>query len=217
LNPKEANDDRLNSGVLELLKEYVQREGVIGVGEIGYDDMTPTEEKFFQAQIELAKAHGLPILIHTPHRDKLGGVKRTLDVVKESGIDPSMVLVDHNNELTIPLVRDTGHYAGFSIYPNTKMTPERMVEIFRKFGTERMIINSAADWGISDPLLVPKTVQVMLKSGMDEEEVQRVVWDHPIGFFAQSGRISFEDFGGAKSYDRSQLHEGNSILRGQTP
>ena len=217
LNPKEANDDRLNSGVLELLKEYVQREGVIGVGEIGYDDMTPTEEKFFQAQIELAKAHGLPILIHTPHRDKLGGVKRTLDVVKESGIEPSMVLVDHNNELTIPLVRDTGHYAGFSIYPNTKMTPERMVEIFRKFGTERMIINSAADWGISDPLLVPKTVQVMLKSGMDEEEVQRVVWDHPIGFFAQSGRISFEDFGGAKSYDRSQLHEGNSILRGQTP
>lgn len=217
LNPKEANDDRLNSGVLELLKEYVQREGVIGVGEIGYDDMTPTEEKFFQAQIELAKAHGLPILIHTPHRDKLGGVKRTLDVVKESGIDPSMVLVDHNNELTIPLVRDTGHYAGFSIYPNTKMTPERMVEIFRKFGTERMIINSAADWGINDPLLVPKTVQVMLKSGMDEEEVQRVVWDHPIGFFAQSGRISFEDFGGAKSYDRSQLHEGNSILRGQTP
>ncbi len=217
LNPKEANDDRLNSGVLELLKEYVQREGVIGVGEIGYDDMTPTEEKFFQAQIELAKAHGLPILIHTPHRDKLGGVKRTLDVVKESGIDPSMVLVDHNNELTIPLVRDTGHYAGFSIYPNTKMTPERMVEIFRKFGTERMIINSAADWGISDPLLVPKTVQVMLKSGMDEEEVQRVVWDHPIGFFAQSGRISFEDFGGAKSYDRSQLHEGNSILRGQNP
>jgi predicted metal-dependent TIM-barrel fold hydrolase len=217
LNPKEANDDRLNSGVLELLKEYVQREGVIGVGEIGYDDMTPTEEKFFQAQIELAKQHGLPILIHTPHRDKLGGVKRTLDVVKESGIDPSMVLVDHNNEITIPLVRDTGHYAGFSIYPNTKMTPERMVDIFRKFGTERMIINSAADWGISDPLLVPKTVQVMLKSGMDEEEVQRVVWDHPIGFFAQSGRISFEDFGGAKSYDRSQLHEGNSILRGQTP
>ncbi len=217
LNPKEANDNRLNADVLELLKEYVQKDGVIGVGEIGYDDMTPTEEKFFQAQIELAIQHKLPILIHTPHRDKLGGVKRTLDVVKESGIDPGMVLVDHNNELTIPLVRDTGHYAGFSIYPNTKMTPERMVEIFRKFGTERMIINSAADWGISDPLLVPKTVQVMLKSGMDEEEVQRVVWDHPIGFFAQSGKISFEDFGGTRSYDRAQLHEGNSILRGQTP
>lgn len=217
LNPKEANDDRINQGVFELLEEYVNREGVIAVGEIGYDDMTATEERFFMAQIELAMRHDLPILIHTPHRDKLDGVKRTLDVVKESGIDPGKVLVDHNNELTIPLVRDTGHVAGFSIYPNTKMSPERMVEIFRRFGTERMIINSAADWGVSDALMVPKTVQVMRKAGMDESEIERVVWRNPIEFFAQSGRISFEDFGDDTGFDRTQLHEGNSVLRGQKP
>ena len=217
LNPKEANDDRINQGVLELVEDYVNREGVIAIGEIGYDDMTPTEEKFFMAQIELAIKHDLPILIHTPHRDKLDGVKRTLAVVKESGIDPGKVLVDHNNELTIPLVRDTGHVAGFSIYPDTKMTPARMVEIFRRFGTERMIINSAADWGVSDALMVPKTVQVMRKAGMDDREIERVVWDNPINFFAQSGRISFADFESDAGFDRSQLHEGNSVLRGQTP
>ena len=217
LNPKEANDDRINQGVLELLSDYVNREGVIAVGEIGYDDMTPTEEKFFMAQIELAIKHDLPILIHTPHRDKLDGVKRTLDVVKESGIEPGKVLVDHNNELTIPLVRDTGHVAGFSIYPNTKMTPDRMVEIFRRFGTERMIINSAADWGVSDPLMVPKTMQVMRKAGIDESEIEKVVWHNPINFFAQSGRISLDDFEGEGGFDRTQLHEGNSVLRGQKP
>ena len=217
LNPKEANDDRINQGVFELLEDYVNREGVIAIGEIGYDDMTKTEEKFFMAQIELAIKHDLPILIHTPHRDKLDGVIRTLDVVKESGIDPGRVLVDHNNELTIPLVRDTGHVAGFSIYPNTKMTPERMVEIFRRFGTERMIINSAADWGISDVLMVPKTVQIMRKAGMAESEIEKVVWHNPINFFAQSGRISLADFEDQSGIDRTQLHEGNSVLRGQKP
>ena len=217
LNPKEANDDRVNQGAFELLEGYVNREGVVGVGEIGYDDMTPREEKYFILQLELAIKHDLPVLIHTPHRDKLDGVKRTLDVVRESGIAPEKVLVDHNNELTIPLMRDTGHWAGFSIYPNTKMTPERMVEIFRQFGTEQMIINSAADWGVSDPLMVPKTVLAMRKSGMDEEEIEEVVWRNPIQFFAQSGRISFDDFEQDRTYDRAALHEGNSVLRGQKP
>ena len=217
LNPKEANDDRLNDDVLELVREYVHREGVIGVGEIGYDDMTATEERIFQAQIEIAIAAKKPILIHTPHRDKTGGVKRTLDVVRESGIEPSMVLVDHNTEMTIGMVKETGYYAGFSIYPNTKMSPDRMVEIFRRFGTDRMIINSAADWGVSDPLLVPKTVQRMRKAGMDEDEIEKVVWRNPIGFFAQSGQIAFGDFDRDRTVDRAVLHEGNSVLRGQTP
>ncbi|MEZ4436416.1 MAG: TatD family hydrolase [bacterium] len=217
LNPKEANDERLNDEVIALVREYATKEGVIAIGEIGYDDMTPTEERIFQAQIEIAIEVGKPILIHTPHRDKTGGVKRTLDVVRESGIEPSMVLVDHNTEMTIPMVKDTGYYAGFSIYPNTKMSPDRMVEIFRRFGTERMIINSAADWGVSDPLLVPKTVQRMRKAGMDEDEISTVVWGNPIGFFAQSGQIALSDFERDRAVDRSTLHEGNSVLRGQTP
>ena len=217
LNPKEANDDRVNQGVLELLENYVNREGVVGVGEIGYDDMTAKEEYFFMAQLQLAIKHDLPVLIHTPHRDKLDGVKRTLDVVKESGIAPEKVLVDHNNEITIPFVKGTGHHAGFSIYPNTKMTPERMVEIFRRFGTDQMIINSAADWGVSDPLMVPKTVQAMRKAGMDEREIEKVVWRNPIEFFAQSGRISLSDFEDEAGYNRMELHEGNSVLRGQKP
>ena len=97
------------------------------------------------------------------------------------------------------------------------MSPERMVNIFRDFGTDQMIINSAADWGISDPLLVPKTAQLMRKHGMDEDEIEKVVWRNPINFFAQSGQISFEDFGDNSGIDRTLLHQGNSVLRGQTP
>ena len=217
LNPKEANDERLNEDVLALVREYAKKDGVIAIGEIGLDDMTATEERMFFAQIEIAEENEIPILIHTPHRDKLGGTKRCLDIVKESGIEPSMVLIDHNNEMTIPWVKETGCKAGFSIYPNTKMSPERMIEIFKKFGTDDMIINSAADWGISDPLLVPKTVQLMRKNGMDETEIEKVVWKNPINFFAQSGQISFSDFAENEGIDRTQLHSGNSVLRGQKP
>jgi hypothetical protein len=92
-----------------------------------------------------------------------------------------------------------------------------MVNIFRQFGTDQMVINSAADWGVSDPLMVPKTVQAMRKAGMDEDEIEKVVWVNPISFFAQSGRISLQDFGGDGRYDRTELHQGNSVLRGQKP
>ncbi|RMG17410.1 MAG: hydrolase TatD [Planctomycetota bacterium] len=217
LNPKEANDERLNRDVVELVREYVHKEGVVAVGEIGFDDMTAREERVFAEQIQIAIDAELPILIHTPHRDKKKGTVRSLEVVRAAGIPEERVLVDHNNEETIPLVKETGCWAGFSIYPNTKMTPERMVEIFRRFGTERMLINSAADWGVSDPLLVPKTVLQMRKAGMDEEEIEKVVWRNPIAFFAQSGRIDFDDFEGNPGIDRTQLHEGNSVLRGQAP
>lgn len=217
LNPKEANDDRVNDAVIELVDEYVHKEGVLGVGEIGFDDMTDREIRVFRAQIEIAKKNKLPILIHTPHRDKKQGTARTLDLIAETGIPETLALVDHNNEETIPLVKETDCWAGFSIYPNTKMTPERMVEIFRRFGTDKMLVNSAADWGISDPLLVPKTVLAMRKAGMDEDEIEKVVWRNPIEFFGQSGRISFADFGDNEGIDRTRLHQGNSILRGQTP
>lgn len=217
LNPKEANDDRLSAEVVALVREYAKKEGVVGIGEIGYDDMTAKEEKVFQDQLQIAKDFDLPVLIHTPHRDKKRGTIRTLEVVREMGINEELVLVDHNNEETIPLVKETGCWAGFSIYPNTKMSPDRMVEIFRRWGSEKMLINSAADWGVSDPLLVPKTVLTMRKAGIEEEEIQTVVWNNPINFFAPSGQISFADFDDARGFDRTQLHEGNSVLRGQKP
>ncbi len=217
LNPKEANDDRVNEKVIGLLEDYIDREGVLGIGEIGFDDMTEREAHFFRVQVDMARDRNKPILIHTPHRDKKQGVVRSLEIVAASGISEDHVLVDHNNEETIPLIKETNCWAAFSIYPGTKMTPERMVEIFRRFGTDRILINSAADWGISDPMLVPKTVMTMRKAGMDDEEIEKVVWFNPSEFFSQSGQISLQDFEDSEAIDRTQRHSGNTVLRGQKP
>ncbi|HEX2877593.1 MAG TPA: TatD family hydrolase, partial [Polyangiaceae bacterium] len=202
---------------MELLRLYVEKDGVVAVGEIGYDDVTPAEEKYFAAQIELAKDAGLPILIHTPHRDKKRGTERTLDLVKESGISPALTLIDHNNEETIKSVLDAGCWAGHSIYPNTKMDEPRMVALVKQYGAEKVLINSAADWGVSDPLKVPKTAAAMKAAGISAEAVDIICWKNPVNFFAQSGRFDAKEFGVDLSVDQRQLFQGNSVLRGQAP
>ena len=216
LNPKEANDDRLRDEVIALLPRFLEKDGVVGVGEIGYDDVTAAEEAAFAAQLELAKERRLPALVHTPHRDKKRGTERSLALVREVGIDEALVLIDHNNEETLPLVRATGCWAGHSIYPDTKMTEERMVALVQKFGTERMIVNSAADWGKSDPLKVPRTAEAMARAGFAPADIETIVWRNPIAFFEQSGRLDRALLDGV-AVDQTQTFAGNSVLRGQRP
>jgi predicted metal-dependent TIM-barrel fold hydrolase len=215
LNPKEANNEQVAEGVMELLQLYVEKDGVVAVGEIGYDDVTPKEESIFQRQIALAKDAALPILIHTPHRDKKKGTLRTLDVVKESGFPPELTIVDHTNEETLQAVLDSGCWAGHSIYPKTKMDEQRMVTLVQRFGSERILVNSAADWGVSDPLKVPKTAQTMREAGITEAAIETICWKNPIAFFAQSKRFDPSELERPLSVDQTELFQGNSVLRGQ--
>lgn len=213
LNPKEANDERVNQAVIEILPRYLEKDGVVAVGEVGYDDQTAAEERFFRAQIELALSHDLPLLVHTPHRDKVKGVERTLALVREMRVRPERVLIDHNTEETVPLLVDSGHYIGFSIYPDTKMTEERVGAIFARYGLERMIINSAADWGRSDPLKVPRTAAHLRDRGFAENEIEKLVWRNPIAFFSQGGRLDPAELEQPLGIDRGPFL-GNSLLRG---
>lgn len=211
LNPKEANDPRCTE-VLDVLPRYLAKDGVVAVGEIGFDSMTTEEEKAFVRQLELAVEFELPALVHTPHRDKEAGTRRTLELVEASGIGAHRVVVDHLNEMTVGAVADSGCWMGFSIYPDTKMDEHRMVRILQERGLERVLVNSAADWGRSDPLKTVKTGRAMLEAGFSEDDVDKVLWRNPVEFFGQSGRLLL-------GYDTTAApaatFEGNSILRGE--
>ena len=217
LNPKEANNPRLAEEVLDMLPRYLQKDGVVAVGEIGYDDQTKAEEKVFTQHMELALEYDLPVLIHTPHRDKKAGTLRTIELVRDMGFPEERVLIDHNNEETLPDVLETGCWAGHSIYPGTKMDEHRMAALVKEYGHERIIINSAADWGVSDPLKVPKTVAVMREAGIPDEDIEKIVWKNPATFFSQSGNLDLADIEQRPSINQTQLFDGNSVLRGQTP
>jgi predicted metal-dependent TIM-barrel fold hydrolase len=161
----------------------------------------------------MAIEHDLPVLVHTPHRDKVTGTQRTMDLLRECGLPPERAVIDHNNELTVPLLAGTGVWIAFSVYPDTKMDEDRMVRILQEYGTERMLVNSAADWGRSDVLKTAKTGAAMRAAGFSDDDVDRVLWRNPVEFFGQSGRLELDPV----EPDASALHEGNSILRGQRP
>jgi predicted metal-dependent TIM-barrel fold hydrolase len=211
LNPKEANDPRCVE-VLDVLPRYLAKDGVVAVGEVGYDSMTPAEDDVFTRQLAMAVDHELPVLVHTPHRDKLAGTRRTLDVVRESGIAPELVVVDHLNEPTVGLVADSGCWMGFSIYPDTKMDEHRMVALLREYGTGRVLVNSAADWGRSDPLKTHHVGVAMLEAGFSESDVDTVLWKNPVEFYGQSGRLVLDELPGFSA--SADVFAGNSVLRG---
>jgi uncharacterized protein len=186
VNPREANDLRLAHEVLERLPEYLDRPNCVAIGEIGFDRQTEAEEEIFRKQVRLARDRDMPMLIHTPHQYKRVGTERTLRIIREEGADERKVIVDHNTEETMPLFADFAGWVALTVYPVTKLSPERAVNIIRQYGTDRILVNSSADWGPSDVLSVPKVAQAMLRAGFGRDEVQKVVFENPVQFYAQS-------------------------------
>jgi hypothetical protein len=217
LNSKEANNEALAKDVLEILPRFAFKEGVVAIGEIGYDEITEAEERTFRAQLELARANDMVVMIHSPHRDKKRGIIRSLDVAREVGIAPEMLVMDHNNEETVEVALDAGVWVAFTIYPNTKMGSERMAAVVEKYGPERILVDSSADWGVSDPLAVPKTAAVMLERGISAEATRLTTWTNALTAYGQSGQIDVESLSRTPEIDQSQLFDDNSVLRGQEP
>ena len=217
LNSKEANNEELAEGVLDILPRYLTKEGVVAIGEIGYDDQTALEDKYYRAQLELAKEFDMLVLVHTPHRDKKKGTTLSMDVALEHGLDPAKVIIDHNNEETIEEVLDRGFWAAFTLYPQTKMGNERFVDIVRQYGSERIFADSSADWGVSDPLAVPKTYHLMVERGIDPAVASETCYGNALLAYGQSGQMSADHWDSPSPVDQRMLFEGNSVLRGQDP
>lgn len=215
LNSKEANDEGLAREVFEILPRFALKEGVVAIGEIGYDEITEAEERAYQWQLEFARENDMVVMVHSPHRDKKRGIQRSLAVAKEIGIDMQKLVIDHNNEETVQDVLDAGAWAAFTIYPHTKMGSQRMVDLTKEYGAERFIVDSSCDWGVSDPLSVPKTAKMMIEQGVPEEDVRKATFQNALTAYGQSGQIDFELINSKPAIDQTQLFHDNSVLRGQ--
>ena len=195
INAKEAEDVELSREVLAMIPEFLDCENVLGIGEIGLNKNTRNESVIFQEHVQLAIDHEQQILIHTPHlEDKYQGTRMILDMLGDySAIDRSRVLVDHVEEHTVEAVLEAGYWAGMTLYPVTKCTPARAVDIIEKFGPERLCVNSAGDWGPSKPTAVPDLILEMRRRGHSESAIKRIVFDNPRDFFSQSKNFDFKD------------------------
>jgi predicted metal-dependent TIM-barrel fold hydrolase len=186
LNPKETENRALADEVMDGLGEYLDHERCVALGEIGFNNITPNEEYAFCRQLEIAKERDMLVMVHLPHFNKLEGARRTAAIVKESGIQPDKITIDHNTEETMAVSRETGCYCGMTVYPISKLTPARVSEIIKEFGSERMIVDGSADWGISDPLSLIKVVEFLKEDGHPEESIERLVCKNAMSFYGGS-------------------------------
>ncbi|MGV3755998.1 MAG: TatD family hydrolase [Verrucomicrobiota bacterium] len=191
INPKESEDVGLAKDVIDLIPQFIDKPGVLGIGEIGLNKNSRNELKVLEMHVEVAAKHDQLILVHTPHlEDKLKGTKLILDVLKsDKRIRPERVIIDHVEEHTIKLVKDTGMWAGMTLYPESKCTPARAIDMLEVYGTDRIWMNSACDWGISVPLAVPRTMLEMKNRGHTANLIDKVAYQNPIQFMSQSPKF----------------------------
>ena len=186
VNPKEAENPALSRAVMDKMAEFLEKPTVLGVGEIGFHKTTKNEEEIFQAQVDFALQHDQLILIHTPHlADKVRGTKRTLDILAGMNVDPQRVWIDHVEEHTIRAPLDAGYWVGMTLYPITKCSPKRAVDLLEMYGRERILINSSADWGPSDPFTLQECILDFRARGNSLQDAIEVFHNNPARFLGQ--------------------------------
>lgn len=192
LNPKEGEDRALARDVLARIPAYLSRPNVVGIGEIGLNRVTVNELATFRDHVELALDHDQLILVHTPHlEDKLKGTRIIVETLaRDSRIDPRRVLIDHAEEHTIGIILANGFWCGITLYPQTKPSPQRAADMIETQGHARVCVNSACDWGASDPLAVPAFISEMRARGHASSLIERVVLANPAQFLAQSSHFA---------------------------
>lgn len=186
LNPKEAENVALADEVIDGMGEYLDHPRCVAVGEIGFNNITAGEERAFVKQLEIARQRRLPVIVHLPHLDKPRGIARTIDILKSLGMLGPMVVIDHNTEDTIKTALDSDCYAGMTVYPISKLTPQRVSAMVRHYGSSRVTVNGSADWGISDPLSLVKVVEFMKQDGHSEAVIRDLVFNNAMAFYKQS-------------------------------
>jgi hypothetical protein len=193
INAKEAENVALSREVIALIPEFLDRPGVLGIGEIGLNKNTKNEVTIFEEQVELAVKSNELILVHTPHlQDKYKGTRMIIDILTaHPRVRPERVLIDHVEEHTIKLALDAGFWVGMTLYPVTKCTPARAVDMIERHSHERIMANSAGDWGPSNPMATPDFIRELRARGFENDEIHRIVYENPLRFFAQAKGFNF--------------------------
>jgi predicted metal-dependent TIM-barrel fold hydrolase len=186
MNPKEADDRVLADEVIDGMTPYLDHPRCVALGEVGLNLITPNEEHAMLRQLQIAEDRKMPVILHLPHVEKLRGALRILDLIKVHGFTVERIDVDHNTEETIKHTLDSGCYAGMTVYPYSKLNPERVSAMVKQYGQERVIVNGSADWGVSDPLSLIKVVNYMRKDGHAEKVIQDLVFNTAMEFYSAS-------------------------------
>jgi uncharacterized protein len=155
---------------------------VVAIGEIGLANGDAREELALVRQLDLARELQLPALVHTPERNKESLTKRALAIIRDSGIAPERVLVDHVNSRTLRLIRECGYTAGLTVHPD-QLTAEAAAQLVLRYGAEGLVVSSNAGDGAGDVLSLARAASVFVEAGVPADVARRVLSQNALAFY----------------------------------
>ena len=158
---------------LELLESCIKNKKVVAIGEIGMESGEAFEVNMLQRQIELSLKYRLPIIVHTPRKNKSAMTREILNVLLSFSLDRASVVVDHADVATVKQIVDRGFVAGLTVQPS-KLTPREAIEIIKSQDHHMLVLNTDASSNPTDVLGVPRTVHLMKLDRMNEEVIASV-------------------------------------------
>jgi predicted metal-dependent TIM-barrel fold hydrolase len=157
---------------LQKLPDYLKKDIVVAIGEIGLETASELEKEIFIRQLVVAESLNMKVVVHTPRSNKKEITKISISLIEEN-IDPEMVIIDHVDNSIIDKVIELGSMLGVTVQP-LKMTPEEAVLLISEYGFDKFTLDSDISSSPSDPLSVPKTVHKLRLAGFEEKDIDRV-------------------------------------------
>jgi len=176
--------------VVKALPQYLERDGVVGIGEIGIDPRSFTcpdlakQEEVLRAQLKVVSEHDVPVRLHTPPMDKKRWLELHFKRIKEFGLDKEKVVISHADAETLGDIIDFGCIAEITVQPWRKLGPEDAARILKDAPLDRVMVDSDSALRVSsDVLAVPKTALEMKKLGFSDDQIRTVVYETPVRVF----------------------------------
>jgi len=185
--------------LLAELPELLGRPEVVAIGEIGLEEGGAREEQVFARQLAMARELRLPVLVHTPWRDKVRRTRRILALLREADLPPERVLVDHADARTVRMIRSFGHAAGVSLSAGGRGRAgpvEEAARLVAALGPEGLVLDSDAGEGGGDLLALARAADRMAKAGLSEAVVRRVCCGNALAWLGLSARALREGANG---------------------
>ncbi|MDR0392265.1 MAG: TatD family hydrolase, partial [Planctomycetaceae bacterium] len=195
VNPKEADNLNIAREVIREIPKLLNKPTVLGIGETGLNKSSKNEIEIMEEHIEMSIKYDQLLLIHTPHlADKAIGTQIILDTLhnQRNKINPEKVWIDHVENHTIRAVKDAGYWYGFTLYPITKCSVNRCVDMIERYGIERLLVNSSADWGPSDPMLLQQAICECQKRGHSKNKIIDIFHNNPAKYLSQSKKFNIK-------------------------
>ncbi|MGQ4833612.1 MAG: TatD family hydrolase [Candidatus Asgardarchaeia archaeon] len=169
-----------NQIVIERLGEFLNFENVCGIGEVGLELVTDDEISILMKQLEVAKSYEVPVIIHTPRKNKMLVTEKIVEILQITKINPEQVVIDHVNKENIDVLLNTEYNLGFTIQEG-KLTAEEFLEMFTNKlepHADRILLNSDSGRDPSNPFAVIETAKFLLANDISKGVVREITYQN---------------------------------------